>query len=120
MQLDIVYYHYLLGTIFPESRPVGNGFTSRGKHSDQAAKKPYLCTVILETPGLSLVMIAADDKLSLVAGDSNTHFQTLKYLHTIMSNETQKDTWRWVINLIASVLTALAAALGTTSCVAAL
>ena len=37
-----------------------------------------------------------------------------------MSNETQKDTWRWVINLIASVLTALAAALGTTSCVAAL
>lgn len=34
-----------------------------------------------------------------------------------MSNETKRDTWRWVINLIASVLTALAAALGTSSCI---
>ena len=37
-----------------------------------------------------------------------------------ISNETKRDTWRWIINLMASVLTALAAALGTTSCVAAL
>ena len=37
-----------------------------------------------------------------------------------MSVETKRDTWRWIINLVASVLTALAAALGTTSCVAAI
>lgn len=30
----------------------------------------------------------------------------------------QKETLRWVINLLASVLTALAAALGTSACVA--
>lgn len=30
----------------------------------------------------------------------------------------QKDTLRWVINLLASILTALAAALGTSACVA--
>ena len=32
--------------------------------------------------------------------------------------EDKKDMWRWIINLVASVLTALAAALGTTSCIA--
>ena len=31
--------------------------------------------------------------------------------------EDKKDMWRWIINLVASVLTALAAALGTTSCI---
>lgn len=29
----------------------------------------------------------------------------------------QKETLRWIINLLASILTALAAALGTTACV---
>ena len=34
-----------------------------------------------------------------------------------MSNQTKKETWRWIVNLVVSVLTALAAALGTTSCI---
>ena len=36
----------------------------------------------------------------------------------IMSIEKKKETWRWIINLIVSVLTALAAALGANSCIA--
>lgn len=32
-------------------------------------------------------------------------------------NEKNKETLRWVINLLASILTALAAALGTSACV---
>ena len=36
-----------------------------------------------------------------------------------MSETNKKDTWRWILNMIISVLTALAAALGTTSCIAA-
>ena len=36
-----------------------------------------------------------------------------------MSETNKKDTWRWIINIIVSVLTALATALGTTSCIAA-
>ncbi len=32
--------------------------------------------------------------------------------------EKNKETLRWVINLLASILTALAAALGTSACVA--
>ena len=32
----------------------------------------------------------------------------------------QKETLRWIVNLLASILTALAAALGTTACVAAM
>ena len=35
----------------------------------------------------------------------------------IMTDNSKKETWRWVLNLIVSVLTALAAALGTNSCV---
>ena len=34
-----------------------------------------------------------------------------------MTDNSKKETWRWVLNLIVSVLTALAAALGTNSCV---
>lgn len=29
----------------------------------------------------------------------------------------KKETWRWIINLIVSVLTAIVTALGTTSCI---
>lgn len=32
-------------------------------------------------------------------------------------NEKKKETLRWIINLLASILTALAAALGTSACV---
>ena len=32
----------------------------------------------------------------------------------------KKETWKWIIQLAISVLTALAAALGTTSCVNAM
>ena len=32
----------------------------------------------------------------------------------------KKETWKWIIQLVISVLTALAAALGTTSCVNAM
>ncbi len=32
----------------------------------------------------------------------------------------KKDTIKWIVQLLASVLTALAAALGTTACVAAI
>ncbi|MCR5361217.1 MAG: smalltalk protein [Bacteroidales bacterium] len=35
-------------------------------------------------------------------------------------NESKKETWRWVLNVIVSVLTALAAAIGTTSCIKSL
>ncbi len=35
----------------------------------------------------------------------------------LMSYDSKRDLWKWIINLIASVLTALAAALGTASCV---
>ena len=34
-----------------------------------------------------------------------------------MSEMNKRDTWRWIINLIVSVLTALAASLGTSSCI---
>ena len=34
-----------------------------------------------------------------------------------MTDNSKKEIWRWVLNLIVSVLTALAAALGTNSCV---
>ena len=34
-----------------------------------------------------------------------------------IKDNSKKETIRWVVNLIVSVLTALAAALGTTSCV---
>lgn len=35
-----------------------------------------------------------------------------------MKEVNKKDTWRWILNMIISVLTALATALGTTSCIA--
>ena len=34
-----------------------------------------------------------------------------------IKDNSKKETIRWIVNLIVSVLTALAAALGTTSCV---
>lgn len=32
--------------------------------------------------------------------------------------ETKKEIWRWIINLIISILTAFTTALGTVSCIA--
>lgn len=34
-----------------------------------------------------------------------------------MSKEMNRETWKWIIQILASILTALATALGTTACV---
>ena len=34
-----------------------------------------------------------------------------------MLNENQKETWRWIVNLILTILTAIVTSLGASSCV---
>lgn len=40
--------------------------------------------------------------------------------HRLMINDSKKETWKFLLQVLISILTAIATALGTTSCMSAL
>ena len=65
-----------------------------------------------------LVVFFACPRIATESREKSTHYQTLKPARKIM-DEKKRQVWRFVIQTAISILTAIATALGVTSCMAA-